>query len=939
MAATDDRYNFKDTEQRWQARWETENCFLSPDDSPEPKYYVLEMFPYPSGRIHMGHVRNYTLGDVVARFKKASGFNVLHPMGWDAFGLPAENAAIERGVHPAKWTRENIKAMREQFKPMGLSIDWSRELSTCEPEYYRHEQKMFLDFVKAGLAYRQESWVNWDPVENTVLANEQVIDGKGWRSGAPVERRKLNQWFLKITDYADDLLAELENLPRWPDKVRLMQHNWIGKSEGARIHFTIVGRDEKLEVFTTRPDTLFGASFCAISPHHPLAAELAAADPALKEFIAECDRMGTSEAVIETAEKKGYDTGLAVEHPLVPGRTLPIHVANFVLMDYGTGAIFGCPAHDQRDLDFANKYGLPVIPVVCPKGQDPAAFTAAFKGATEAFTDDGLLINSEFLDGLSVPEAKRAVIDKLSGMGVGEGKIQFRLRDWGVSRQRYWGCPIPMIHCDDCGMVPVPDDQLPVKLPDDVTFDKPGNPLDHHPTWKHTTCPTCGKPARRETDTFDTFFESSWYFARYCDPKNETLGFDKALADKWLPVDQYIGGIEHAVLHLLYSRFFTRALKDCGYLSVKEPFAGPVHPGHDLSRDLQGPGRQMAGTRRGGQGWRRQSGAPVRQRAGHPRPVGEDVEVETEYRGPDTDHRRIRRRRRASVHAVRQPARPRSGMDRVRIDGAWRYVNRLWRLTVSALDHLPAAGSPQPDGIDGAADKLRRAAHKTIAAVGDDLDKFRFNSAVARIRELTNAVAELKPENGAAEAWVYRFGLETIVRLIAPMTPHIAEEIWSRLGHEAMLAATPWPEADAALLVDDTVTVAVQVNGKLRAQIELPKDCPKDDAEKTALAQEGVQNSSKGLQSGKSSSYRTGSSMWSPIRTLFAAALVAAVAGCGFQPVYMTDNDDRNAVLEEFSQIQINPIEGRTGQVLRNALFEKLNTTGSPGGPPAIGWR
>ncbi|TAN59861.1 MAG: leucine--tRNA ligase, partial [Magnetospirillum sp.] len=525
-----------------------------------PKYYVLEMFPYPSGRIHMGHVRNYTLGDVVARFKRAEGFNVLHPMGWDAFGLPAENAAIANKVHPAKWTRENVAAMREQLKSMGLSYDWAREVSTCEPGYYRHEQRMFLDFLKAGLVYRKESWVNWDPVENTVLANEQVIDGRGWRSGALVEKRLLSQWFLKITEFAQDLLDGLDSLERWPDRVRLMQENWIGRSEGARLEFRLVGQDGAIEVFTTRPDTLFGAAFVAIAANHPLAAGLAASNPSLADFIGECNRMGTSEAALETAEKKGFDTGLRVAHPLVPGWELPVYAANFVLMEYGTGAVFGCPAHDQRDLDFARKYGLPVTPVVLPPGADPATF----KVADTAYTEAGTLFNSEFLDGLGVDEAKTRVIDRLESMGAGTRTITWRLRDWGVSRQRYWGCPIPVIHCECCGIVPVPERDLPVELPEDVTFERPGNPLDHHPTWKHVACPQCGKPARRETDTFDTFFESSWYFARFCSPERADVPFDRAEADYWLPVDQYIGGIEHAVLHLLYSRFFTRAMAKCG---------------------------------------------------------------------------------------------------------------------------------------------------------------------------------------------------------------------------------------------------------------------------------------------------------------------------------------------------------------------------------------
>ena len=563
------RYSFRESEAKWQRRWRERGTFAAQHDPARPKYYVLEMFPYPSGKLHVGHVRNYTMGDLVARYRRAQGFNVLHPMGWDAFGLPAENAAIAGGIHPAVWTAENIKAMREQLQRMGFAYDWAREIATCHPEYYRHEQKMFLDFLAKDLAYRRESWVNWDPVEHTVLANEQVIEGRGWRSGALVEKRLLSQWNLRITRYSDELLDALKGLDRWPERVRLMQENWIGRSEGARVQFALVGRDNRIEVFTTRPDTLYGASFLALSPHHPLTQELAANDQALAEFVAECDRLGTSEEAIETAEKRGYPIGIDAVHPLDPTRRVPVYVANFVLMEYGTGAIFGCPAHDQRDLDFARKYKLPVIPVVLPPNEDPAHFAV---GDT-AYTDDGTLFNSDFLDGLSVPDAKRAVGERLEETGAGQRTIAYRLRDWGVSRQRYWGCPIPVIHCPDCGIVPVPEDDLPVELPQDVSFDVPGNPLDRHPTWKHVACPYCDSPSTRETDTFDTFFESSWYFLRFCSARSP-IAFERAAAEYWMPVDQYIGGVEHAVLHLLYSRFFTRALKECGYIDLEEPFAG-----------------------------------------------------------------------------------------------------------------------------------------------------------------------------------------------------------------------------------------------------------------------------------------------------------------------------------------------------------------------------
>ena len=831
------RYHFKESERKWQKAWEDRKVFQAVEDPSRPKHYVLEMFPYPSGRIHMGHVRNYTLGDLVARYKRACGFNVLHPMGWDAFGLPAENAARENNVHPMVWTRQNIDTMRHQLKRMGLSYDWSREVATCEPDYYRHEQKMFLDFVKAGLAYRSESWVNWDPVEQTVLANEQVIDGKGWRSGALVEKRRLSQWFLRITAFSDDLLQGLEGLDRWPERVRLMQENWIGRSEGARMFFSLAGRDDRLEVYTTRPDTIFGASFCAIAANHPLALELAEKTPELAEFIAECNRMGTSEVAIETAEKKGFDTGIRALHPFVEGVELPVYVANFVLMEYGTGAIFGCPGHDQRDLDFARKYGLKVTPVVCPEDTDPKDFAIG----NEAYVGDGRLVNSAFLDGMEVEAAKAEIIGRLEALGAGEKKVNFRLRDWGISRQRYWGCPVPMIHCPDCGMVPVPEADLPVTLPEDVTFDAPGNPLEHHPTWKHCTCPQCGQKAVRETDTFDTFVESSWYFARFCSAKTDTA-FDRAAVDYWMPVDQYIGGIEHAVLHLLYSRFFMRALRQCGYIGVDEPFAGLMTQGmirHETYRAEDGgwlyPGDVVKGN----------DGAMVHVETGAPVTVGRsekmskskhnvvDPEAILDSYGADT----------ARLFMLSDSP-PDQGLDwnDAGIDGAWRYVNRLWRMVDEPKVVLPAAGDAAPAAFSKVADDVHRRIHKTIAAVSEDLDRFHFNKAVARIRELTNSLDEL----GSDDGWMLRFGLETVVRLVGPMMPHLAEELWQKLGHDTMLVDTPWPEYDPSLLVDETVTVAVQVNGKLRGTIEFAKDGDRAAIETAALAVPNVVSAIEG---------------------------------------------------------------------------------------------
>ena len=839
------RYNFKQAEAKWQSVWEDRGCFAVSEDADKPKYYVLEMFPYPSGRIHMGHVRNYTLGDVVARYKRARGFNVLHPMGWDAFGLPAENAARENKVHPAPWTEQNIATMRKQLKAMGLSYDWSREIATCDPDYYRHEQKMFLDFLEQGLVYRKESWVNWDPVENTVLANEQVIDGKGWRSGANVENRFLSQWFMNITAFSEELLQDLETLDRWPGRVRLMQEKWIGRSDGAYMFFDFDGRNGgqggRLEVFTTRPDTIFGASFCAIAANHPLSQDLSEDDANLRAFITECGSAGTSEAAIETAEKVGYDTGIQVRHPFDDKRTLPLYVANFVLMEYGTGAIFGCPAHDQRDLEFARKYGLDVIPVVAPQETDAESFVIG----DEAFTDDGVLINSAFLDGLGVEEAKSAIIERLDAADAGRRGVNYRLRDWGISRQRYWGCPIPVIHCVDCGIVPVPEGDLPVVLPEDADLDASGNPLDNHPTWKDAGCPACGKPARRETDTFDTFFESSWYFARFCSPHADTA-FTREAADYWLPVDQYIGGIEHAVLHLLYSRFFTRALKQCGYLGIKEPFEGLLTQGmvcHETYRDENGKwlypdeveitGYKSARALEGAQG-----GSAVTvgrsEKMSKSRKNVVDPESIIETYGADTA--------RLFMLSDSPPDRDLDWTE-AGIEGAWRYVNRLWRMVNQAPappgTFLAAIGVTRPDALGEHSQAVLKIIHRTIVAVSDDLDKFHFNRAVARIRELTNELEDLSPEEEGAD-WVMRQGLETAVCLIGPMMPHLAEELWHSLGHQTLLADTPWPEAEADQLVEKNVTVAVQVNGKLRGTLDLPKDSDDQTAETAALALENV---------------------------------------------------------------------------------------------------
>ncbi|HTQ12587.1 MAG TPA: leucine--tRNA ligase [Rhizomicrobium sp.] len=821
------RYNAKQSEKRWQEAWEKAASFAAPNDSPKPKCYVLEMFPYPSGRIHMGHVRNYTMGDVLARFRRAQGFNVLHPMGWDAFGLPAENAARDKGINPRDWTYGNIAAMRAELKLMGLAIDWSREFATCDVGYYAEQQKLFLDFYEAGLVYRAEADVNWDPVDRTVLANEQVIDGRGWRSGAPVERKKLAQWFFRITAYADELLDALDHMERWPEKVRLMQKNWIGRSEGLRFSFDISGRGlpngETLDVFTTRPDTLFGASFVAISPDHPLSEALAAKDRKVADFIAECRRTGTTEAAIETAEKMGLDTGVAAAHPFDPAWKLPVYIANFVLMGYGTGAIFGCPAHDQRDLDFARKYRLPVIPVVVPESEDPRTFTVG----GEAYAGPGKLANSRFLDGLEVDRAKAEVASRIEAAGKGRRTIQYRLRDWLVSRQRYWGCPIPMIHCGRCGIVPVPKDRLPVELPMDVRFDVPGSPLDAHPTFKHAECPRCGGAALRDTDTLDTFVDSSWYFARFCNPKAEAP-VDAKAAGYWLPVDQYIGGVEHAILHLLYARFVNRGLHKLGYVAVDEPFAGLFTQGMVCHETYKGHNGEWIAVdeveKRGGKAYFRGTDTEVAvgrsEAMSKSKKNGIAPESIIDVYGADT----IRWFMLSDSPPERDIEWTSEGAE-----GSWRFVQRLWRIVEDAGELPPPGTAAQ--GASG----LRRATHRAIAAVTDDLENLRFNRAVAQIYSLANAIGG---EEGDAAA--KREALEALVLLSAPMMPHLAETCWEALGGSGMAVDAPWPKADPALTRSDSVTVAVQVNGKLRGTLEIARGTEKAALERAALALEPV---------------------------------------------------------------------------------------------------
>jgi leucyl-tRNA synthetase len=854
-----ERYNARESEPHWQRQWDEKAIFAAKNDDPRPKYYVLEMFPYPSGRIHIGHVRNYTLGDVLARFMRAQGFNVLHPMGWDAFGLPAENAAIERKVAPKAWTYDNIAAMKKQLRSIGLSLDWSREFATCDPSYYKHQQKMFNDFLRAGLAEREKRKVNWDPVDMTVLANEQVIDGRGWRSGAVVEQREMNQWVFKITKYSQELLDALDTLHRWPDKVRLMQRNWIGRSEGLLVRFaldkaTTPAGETELKIFTTRPDTLFGAKFMAISADHPLAQAAAAKNPKLAEFIAEIKRMGTAQEIIDTAEKQGFDTGIRAIHPFDPNWKLPVYVANFVLMEYGTGAIFGCPAHDQRDLDFVNKYHLGNTPVVCPEGQDPKTFVIT----DTAYDGDGRMINSRFLDGMTIEDAKQEVAKRLENelrgnAPVGERQVNFRLRDWGISRQRYWGCPIPVIHCQKCDVVPVPDKDLPVALPEDVTFDKPGNALDHHPTWKHVTCPQCGAKAVRETDTMDTFVDSSWYFARFTDPWNETSPTTPDVANRLMPVDQYIGGVEHAILHLLYSRFFTRAMKATGHIDLKEPFAGMFTQGmvvHETYQKADGTYVTPAEVKVESAGADRRA---TLLSSGEPVAIGA-IEKMSKSKKNTVDPDDIIATYGADVArwfmlSDSPPDRDVIWSDE-RVQGASRFVQRLWRLVHEAAEASKAAPAAKPASFGTDALGLRKAAHGALDKVSTGIERLHFNVCLAHIREFSNALGDVLARPGQPSpdlppdlTWAIHEAATILVQLFAPMMPHLAEACWGVLGQPGLVSEANWPKIERDLLVEDTVTLVVQVNGKKRGEVTVPRTAQNPEIEAAVLALDAVKQS------------------------------------------------------------------------------------------------
>ncbi|MGB7240644.1 MAG: leucine--tRNA ligase [Sulfitobacter sp.] len=830
------RYTPSEIEARWQAAWEKNAVFKAMRDASKPKYYVLEMFPYPSGRIHMGHVRNYTMGDVIARFKMATGHNVLHPMGWDAFGLAAENAAMDRRIHPGEWTYQNIADMKAQMLPLGFSLDWSREFATCDPEYYGQQQALFLDMLAAGLVYRKNAVVNWDPVDMTVLANEQVEAGRGWRSGALVERRELTQWFFKISDMSEELLDALDTLDNWPAKVKLMQSNWIGKSRGLQFAFSTIdaldGHD-RIEVYTTRPDTLLGASFVGISPDHPLAKTLERDNPDIAAFCAECRKGGTTEEAIETAEKMGFDTGIRVRHPFDTAHELPVYIANFILMDYGTGAIFGCPAHDPRDFEFATKYDLPIISTYLPSEDSDDTLTEAFVPAKT----DTVYYNRGFAGDAHQTgfEAIDAAVSFCEENGVGQGVTKFRLRDWGLSRQRYWGCPIPVLHCETCGVVPEIKENLPVRLPDDVTFDIPGNPLDRHPTWRNATCPSCGGAALRETDTMDTFVDSSWYFARFTAPRATTPTVMED-AEYWMNVDQYIGGVEHAILHLLYSRFFARAMQITGHLpkSAIEPFNALFTQGmvtHEIyqNADRKTPdGRPLYHypeevTDKDGAIVVIDTGEAVKvipsaKMSKSKNNVVDPIEIIAKY-GADTA--------RWFVLSDSPPERDvewtASGAE-----AAHKHLTRVWTI----CDRI---GEMDKEAAGEGDDDLLRAMHKTIQDVTLGIESFGFNAAIARLYAFTGILHKSKAGH-AAQAQA----IKTLAQLMSPMTPHLAEDIWAHQGGDGLIVQADWPQADPAMLVDDMITLPIQVNGKRRAEINVPADMSKEEVEKVALADQAV---------------------------------------------------------------------------------------------------
>ena len=837
----EERFNPKIVDQKWQNFWDEKKIFLSKIDHTKQKYYILEMFPYPSGKIHMGHVRNYTLGDVVARFKRAQNYNVLHPMGWDAFGLPAENAAIQNKTSPAEWTYKNIEEMKRQLKLIGLSIDWDKEIATCNKDYFVHQQNLFKGLFDNGLVYKKESQVNWDPQEQTVLANEQVIDGKGWRSGAEIERKTLSQWFFKITDFADELLDGLSDLKKWPDKVKLMQENWIGKSTGCELNLEIFddnynSTNESLNIYTTRPDTIFGATFCAVSPGHPLSVSLSKNNSDLKSFIKDQQSKNFTEETIAKAEKEGIKLNRYIKHPLIKDKFIPIYAANFILMDYGTGAIYGCPAHDQRDLDFANKYDLEVIPVILPNDMNEKSF----KINNEAYVGDGTLINSDFLNGLNILEAQKKVISDLESKKIGSKKINFRLRDWGISRQRYWGCPIPVIYREDGEIICLSKEHLPIELPEDIDLSQTGNPLENHPTWKYTKCPYTGMNAVRETDTLDTFVDSAWYFLRFCSSNNDSEPFTKEDLQYWMPVDQYVGGVEHAILHLLYSRFFTRALDKSENIGFKEPFSGLftqgmvchetfklksgewVFPNDVIEKNnktyhfetneevIKGPSESMSKSKKN---------------------VVDPENIINEY-GADTA--------RLFMLSDSPPERD-INWSISGINGAWKFTQKFWRVVNSCEDIFTINLKEKPKEITGDSNKFRKIVHKHLKSITNSIENFQMNVAVAKIHELTNEIG-LMQKNDGIDKWCRKEALIILLRVVEPIMPHLAEECWSLIGNSNSIIKEKWPQFDKSLLTDENATIIVQINGKKRAELKMPTNSEEDIVFQNAMEIQSISN-------------------------------------------------------------------------------------------------
>ena len=820
----------REIEQKWQKIWSEEKAFVVANESDMPKYYVLEMLPYPSGKIHVGHLRNYSIGDCIARFMKSQGYNVLHPMGWDAFGLPAENAAINSHAHPIDWTDKNIKNMQKQLKSIGFSYDWSREVTTCDPGYYKHEQKFFLELYAKGLAYQKESLVNWDPVDKTVLANEQVVDGKGWRSGALVEKRHLKQWFIKITNYAEELLTELQNLSQWPDSVRLMQEKWIGKSEGINFTFQIKGHQSGIAVFSTRPETIFGASFVAVAYNHPIIEQLVEKNDNIVSFIDKCKLLNTNSA-LDKAEKAGVHTGLFAIHPFDPNIVVPVVIANFVLMDYGTGAVFGCPAHDERDNELAKVMGLSIKQVIATTDNNIDA----------TYSGDGVMINSHFLNNLSMQDAKQRSIEEFEKRAIGKRTVNYRLKDWGVSRQRYWGCPIPIIHCTSCGIVPVPEEKLPITLPEDVTFDGHGNPLDSHPTWKNTNCPKCKEPAVRETDTLDTFFESSWYFTRYCDPHAKDMT-NKQACDYWLPVDQYIGGIEHAVMHLLYSRFFTKVMNEEGYLSVREPFNGLLTQGMVLHATYQDSNNNWVypdEVEKKNDKWVMKSGGQevfqgrVEKMSKSKKNVV-DLESILEQFGADSI--------RLFVLSDSPPEKDFEWSTNG-LEGCARFISKLQQMS-DLINSKYVNVVPK----NQSSTKLTRLIHHTIKYVTEEIKEFKLNKAIARMRELFNALSDETSRGEEVDIYAIQEGFKTLIILLNPFIPHIAEELWQHHDATKRLYQVSWPSFDPSLLESSSYTIAIQINGKLRATHEFTNSSTEQDIKNTVISLPEIQKHLQGKE-------------------------------------------------------------------------------------------